>query len=84
MKLSPINVAQKIVEHVKPCALIHKLEIAGAGYINVTLNKEESQRCLKLVFEHGVLPPVLSDKCRVVVDFSSPNIAKEMHVGHLR
>ena len=33
---------------------------------------------------HGVRPPPLQRKLRVVVDFSSPNIAKEMHVGHLR
>ena len=33
---------------------------------------------------NGVRPPPVERKLRVVVDFSSPNIAKEMHVGHLR
>ncbi|KAL0279634.1 UNVERIFIED_CONTAM: hypothetical protein PYX00_001145 [Menopon gallinae] len=84
VKLSPRDVAQKILDQVKPSDLIEKLEIAGAGFINITLSRKEGQRCLKLVFEHGVLAPVFSEKCRVVVDFSSPNIAKEMHVGHLR
>ena len=32
----------------------------------------------------GIQPPPVDQKLRVVVDFSSPNIAKEMHVGHLR
>ena len=32
----------------------------------------------------GVRPPPIDKKLRVVVDFSSPNVAKEMHVGHLR
>lgn len=36
------------------------------------------------MFENGIQPPSLSKKHRVLVDFSSPNVAKEMHVGHLR
>ena len=36
------------------------------------------------VLVNGVRPPHVERKLRVVVDFSSPNIAKEMHVGHLR
>ena len=36
------------------------------------------------VLVNGVRPPPVERKLRVVVDFSSPNIAKEMHVGHLR
>ena len=36
------------------------------------------------VLSHGVRPPAIGVKHRCIVDFSSPNIAKEMHVGHLR
>lgn len=36
------------------------------------------------VLKNGVKPPGVGGKKRVVIDFSSPNIAKEMHVGHLR
>ena len=36
------------------------------------------------ILVNGVRPPHVGKKLRVVVDFSSPNIAKEMHVGHLR
>ena len=47
----------------------------------------KSQFVSKLVTDvlvNGVRPPPVEHKLRVVVDFSSPNIAKEMHVGHLR
>ena len=36
------------------------------------------------ILKHGLKPPVVDKKLRIVVDFSSPNVAKEMHVGHLR
>ena len=36
------------------------------------------------ILKNGLKPPVVAKKLRIVVDFSSPNVAKEMHVGHLR
>ena len=36
------------------------------------------------IIANGIRPPPISRKLRVIVDFSSPNVAKEMHVGHLR
>lgn len=58
-------------------------EIAGQGYINIRLSHEEVAKKIADIMMHGVKPPSLAKK-RVIVDFSSPNIAKEMHVGHLR
>ena len=61
-----------------------QLEIAGPGFINVFLNRDFVGTQLQKVLVDGVKPPYLGKKRRVVVDYSSPNIAKEMHVGHLR
>jgi len=58
--------------------------VAGYGFINVTLQPAYVSQLVSQLLVRGVQPPLVSQKKRVVVDFSSPNIAKEMHVGHLR
>lgn len=82
--MSPRDIANKILQHVQSNELIEKLEVAGAGFINVFLSKSPSVKALTSLLSEGVQPPPLERKHRVLVDFSSPNIAKEMHVGHLR
>ncbi|CAG9860921.1 unnamed protein product [Phyllotreta striolata] len=83
-KLAPRDIAQKIVDNVPANELIAELEIAGPGFINIALRKDFALKNLTCIFEHGVKPPEIPAKLKVLVDFSSPNIAKEMHVGHLR
>ncbi|KAJ9575529.1 hypothetical protein L9F63_007599 [Diploptera punctata] len=84
VKMAPRDVANKIVQHVGTCPWVEKLDIAGAGFINITISKSHGTKVLSQLLQKGVQPPPLEKKHRVVVDFSSPNIAKEMHVGHLR
>lgn len=83
-KVSPREIAEKIVQNLPQHDLIEKTEIAGPGFINIFLNRLYGVKSLSTIFEKGVQPPHLDKKLRVVVDFSAPNIAKEMHVGHLR
>ncbi|KYN19971.1 Arginyl-tRNA synthetase, cytoplasmic, partial [Trachymyrmex cornetzi] len=83
-KISPRDVAKEIMSKLKVSSVIEKYEIAGAGFINIYLKREFGQSVLcNWLWAGEVLPPYVKKK-RVVVDFSSPNIAKEMHVGHLR
>ncbi len=83
--MNPNEVAQRIVASLAANQIIAKTEVSGPGFINVYLAKEFVRAELtKIVSNGGVRPPYVGDKKRAVVDFSSPNIAKEMHVGHLR
>ena len=86
LKKNPREVAQKIIDAWKPdSTMISKMEIAGPGFINIFLTPEFLSSEINKVLHDprlGVPPP--HPKERIIVEFSSPNIAKELHVGHLR
>ncbi|XP_072040366.1 arginine--tRNA ligase, cytoplasmic-like [Amphiura filiformis] len=83
-KVAPREIAQNIISHVGENDIIDKLDIAGPGFINIHLKKTFVCPILNKILTRGVLPPSVGEKKKVIIDMSSPNIAKEMHVGHLR
>jgi len=85
LKSNPRELAEKIIQLVELDSVADKLEIAGPGFINIHLSDAFLTACLSENTLHTKGESVHSgDRQTVVVDYSSPNLAKEMHVGHLR
>lgn len=81
----PRAIAQQIVEKLDVSDICKPPEVAGPGFINLKLKTEYLEAQLKAIQTDprlGVAPT--KNPKRVIVDYPSPNIAKEMHVGHLR
>ncbi|HCL5340911.1 TPA: arginine--tRNA ligase [Salmonella enterica] len=82
--MAPRQLAEQVLTHLDLSGIASKVEIAGPGFINIFLDPaflaEQVQQALASD-RLGVSQPA---RQTIVVDYSAPNVAKEMHVGHLR
>lgn len=82
---NPRKIAEEIVNEIGTCNhLIEKLEIAGPGFINIFLKDEYLGEYVSKMTTEKFKYTELNTKGDVIIDYSSPNIAKRMHIGHLR
>ena len=84
LKQNPRKIAQNLASKLESNELFSKVEVAGPGFINLTIDREFLEESLIASLDSRAGVGKKEEQIRVVVDYSSPNMAKQMHVGHLR
>ncbi|MFD0254776.1 arginine--tRNA ligase [Streptomyces sp. NPDC127113] len=85
-KANPRELATEVVAHITTGDLIKDVEVSGPGFLNITVGDRAITENLAARYADGerLGVPLKKDAGVTVVDYAQPNVAKEMHVGHLR
>ncbi|MEQ4583068.1 MAG: arginine--tRNA ligase, partial [Pantoea agglomerans] len=81
---APRQLAETVIQHLDLTGIASKVEIAGPGFINIFLDHNWLASHAREALRLPRLGVQLAEPQTIVVDYSAPNVAKEMHVGHVR
>ncbi|KAE9526302.1 arginine--tRNA ligase [Testudinibacter aquarius] len=82
--INPRELAQKTIENLELGDLLEKAEVAGPGFINLFLKNTWLAQQSQQLLQQQTLVEKVTQPQTIVADYSAPNVAKQMHVGHLR
>lgn len=82
--MAPRQLAEQVLSHLDLNGIANKVEIAGPGFINIFLDPAFLAKNVNSALASERLGVARPQAQTIVVDYSAPNVAKEMHVGHLR
>lgn len=82
--IAPRQLAEQVLTHLELDGIASNVEIAGLGFINIFLDPAWLAKQVEMALADERLGVAAVKPQTIVVDYSAPNVAKEMHVGHLR
>lgn len=80
----PREVSAAIMEHLDVSDVCRDVEVSGPGFINLTLREDWIADQVRRLLDDDRVGVPLQERKNIPLDYSAPNVAKEMHVGHLR
>lgn len=82
--VNPREIATKIVEELNKDNRFINVNIAGAGFINISISNDYLIECMNKMIEDVYNNIDLQEKKKIILDYGGANVAKALHVGHLR
>ncbi|HKL20864.1 MAG TPA: arginine--tRNA ligase, partial [Tichowtungia sp.] len=85
LRNNPRAIGQAFIDNAVLPDIVEKIEIAGPGFINIFLKNEGlSEQLTSMLGDETLGLPDIGKNRTVIIDYSSPNVAKPMHIGHIR